>query len=386
VALLDELTSGVITAGAPELEGTFALDHSSTALVVFVAPGVFAMIVEPFVFLLADRFPRKWFVAGGLAGMAASAFVAAIAPNVYVLAAAFGVWYVATGSACALAQATLVDADPGHRARTMARWTLYSAIGDIAGPLVLVALAAAEVDWRISFAIVGALLAVFAILAATRTFPAAASCDEEDEDRPSTWQALRAALRDPVLLAWLFGTALCDLLDEILVVFASLHVRSTLAAGPIWQGMILGSMMVGSVVGLVVLDRLLAKTSERRLLVTCALACAICYALWLAAPWPWLSAILMFPVGATASTLYPLAAARAYARFPGRSSIVLVASHLFTPLGLALPWLLGIVADSAGTWIALALLALQPIALVALAALNPDVTSRSRERAYRPPR
>jgi hypothetical protein len=45
-----------------------------------------------------------------------------------------------------------------------------------------------------------------------------------------------------------------------------------------------------------------------------------------------------------------------------------VAGHVFAPLGLALPWLLGLVADRAGTVAALALLIAQPIGLVALAA------------------
>lgn len=79
----------------------------------------------------------------------------------------------------------------------------------------------------------------------------------------------------------------------------------------------------------------------------------------------------MIPVGATAAPLYPLAAAQAYARRPGRSGSVLAASHLFTPLGLALPWLLGTVADRAGLLVALALLVVQPLGLVALATAGP---------------
>jgi hypothetical protein len=65
--------------------------------------------------------------------------------------------------------------------------------------------------------------------------------------------------------------------------------------------------------------------------------------------------------------LYPLATAQAYARCPGRSSVVLVVSHLFSPIALAIPWLLGKVADRAGTPWALAILIAEPIGLVALA-------------------
>ncbi|HEX8108333.1 MAG TPA: hypothetical protein VF516_11430, partial [Kofleriaceae bacterium] len=119
--------------------------------------------------------------------------------------------------------------------------------------------------------------------------------------------------------------------------------------------------------------RLLARHGEHRLMIAAGVACAVLFAGWLAAPSAWLAVVLMVPVGATAAPLYPLASALAYARCPERSSIVLVGSHLFAPLTLALPWGLGWIADHAGVLAALALLAAQPVGLVALAA----VTSRA---------
>ena len=47
---------------------------------------------------------------------------------------------------------------------------------------------------------------------------------------------------------------------------------------------------------------------------------------------------------------------------------MLAAGHLFTPLSLALPVLVGSVADHAGTTAALALLVAQPLGLVVLVA------------------
>jgi MFS family permease len=232
--------------------------------------------------------------------------------------------------------------------------------------MLLAGVAALGLGWRTAFVVVGVVLAIAAAVLASRPFPAAPARPAEDETAP-LWRSLREALRDRVLVLWLFGVALCDLLDEILVVFASLHVRHELGAGPTWQAVILGASMAGGALGLVVLDRLLARTTERRLLVLAGLLCAVSYAAWLAAPTPWLSAVLMVPVGATSATLYPLAAALAYARCPGRSGMVLAAGHVFTPLGLALPFGIGMVADAAGTYAALALLIVQPLGLVVLA-------------------
>jgi len=351
-------------AGSPDIERSFGLSHTATTLVLFVVPGVAALVLEPLLFVLADRWPRRHFVRCGLAAMALGALGAALAPGPITLAAANTLWFVAAGIAVALTEATLVDMWPDARARTMARWSLLSLAGDIGAPALLGALAG---DWRTGFTIAAGVLAVWWLATTLRPFPQPPpSPVEPGDEEPSLLAALRDALGDRTLLFWLFGTALCDLLDEILVVFASLHVRDDLGAGTTWQSVTIGAFVLGGAAGLFALDRLLKYRSERWLLVAAGLACAVCYTAWLFAPTVWLCAALMVPVGATAAPLYPLAAAQAYARRPGRSGSVLAASHLFTPLGLALPWLLGAVADRAGIPVALALLVAQPLGLVVL--------------------
>ena len=369
------MASGVPMFGAPDIERSFSALHATATAVLFFVPGLVGLVLDPVVFLLADRYPRRWFIRGGLAAQALGTFAAAAAPNLAVLAIAISFWYVAAGASTALTEATLVDRDPDHRARTMARWSLLSLIGDVSGPVLLGALAALGLGWRLGFVIVGAILALSAVAMTLRKFPeelaaasgAAEGAVEGEPPQPGLIAALRDALRDRVLLAWLFGLALCDLLDEILVVFASLRVRGDLGASTTWQSVTIGAFTLGGALGLIGLERLLARRSEQQLLVFVGAACAACYAAWLAAPTVWLSALLIIPVGATATPLYPLVAARAYARRPGQSGSVLAASHLFTPFGLAIPWVLGAVADRAGVLVALALLILQPIGLTVLA-------------------
>jgi MFS family permease len=359
----------VPSGGAPDIERAFALSHTATAVVLFLVPGVVQLVLDPLWFVLAERFGRPWLVRAGLAVMSAMSFVAAAAPGPVTLAGALSLWGVATGAATSLTEVTLIDRWPEQRARTMARWTLLALIGDFSAPLLLGALAViapGSSAWRITFAIVGGLLAVWTVLVSVSAFPEPAVAAADDE--PSLWQAAREAIRDRVLIGWLFGLALCHLLDEILIVFASLYVRDQLGASPAGQSAMVGAFIAGGAIGLVGLDRLLQRHSEHRLMIATGIACAVAFALWLAAPVVWLSIVLMLPVGATAAPLYPLASAQAYARCPGRASVVLVVSHLFAPFALALPWLLGWVADHAGTLAALALLAAQPIGLVVLAA------------------
>lgn len=357
--------------GAPDIERALGLSHTATAVVLFLVPGVVQLVLDPVWMVLSERLGRPWLIRGGLAVMAAMSLVAAAAPGPVTLAGALSIWGVATGAATSCCELTLIDRWPDRRARTMARWTLLAMVGDFAAPMLLGALAViapGPEGWRIAFAIVGALLAVWAAVAMVSPLPVVATA--ADEDRPPLWQAAREALRDRVLIAWLFGTALCHLLDEILIVFASIYVRDSLGASAAAQSAMVGAFIAGGALGLVGLDRLLARHGEHRLMIAAGVACAALFAGWLAAPSAWLAVVLMVPVGATAAPLYPLASALAYARCPERSSVVMVASHLFAPLTLALPWGLGWVADHAGVLAALALLAAQPVGLVALAAMT----------------
>jgi predicted MFS family arabinose efflux permease len=160
------------------------------------------------------------------------------------------------------------------------------------------------------------------------------------------------------------------LLDEILVVFASLHLRDDLGAGPAERSAVLAAFVVGGVAGLAVQQRLLARWSPRRLLAAAGLPCAAVYLAWIAAPSVAASLVLMTLVGATAVPLYPLVAAQAYAALPGRSGAVNAAGHLFSPIEIPLPWLLGALADRWGVRAALLVLVLQPIGIAAVALLS----------------
>lgn len=366
--LLDELYSGVPSVGSAEIHAEFGTSYQTMAWALLLVPGLFSLLVEPVLFVLADRYPRKWFVCGGLLAMAAAAFVAAAAPSVPVLAAAVAVSWVATGCGVSLAQATLVDARPDARERVLARWALLGTAGDLAAPLMMAALAAVALGWRAGYVIVGAAALVCGVVLIRQRFPAPAGQEEGDEE-PGLGAALMAALRNRRLLFWLGASALCDLLDEIVVVFAALYLRDHMQAGPIARSLVFAAFVGGGVIGLAVTERLLARMRPLRLLAASSVACAALFVAWLAAPALWLSALLMAAVGATSAPHYPIASAQAYAALPGRSGTVNAAGHVFTPFQLALPWLLGWIADHAGVTAALAILIVQPVGLAVIAGI-----------------
>jgi len=381
LAVFDELVSGISSVGAPDIEAALGASHALAMLVLFVVPGVIALLVEPRIFLVQHRHP--WLVRAGCAVMAAGCAVSAIAPGAVSLALASGALFIAIGTCSGIAQARLV-ADAGDaKGRVMTRWTLLALAGDLLAPALL-----AVVSWRAAYAVLAA-----GLLAWTLLLPPVPAARDADDAAPPV--RFRDAIRDRQLVVWLAATALCDLLDEILIVFASLHVRGALGGSPLAQTATVVSFMAGGALGLVALDKLLANRDERRVLFAAAIACALAYAAWLGVPsaWPgaasgpasgaapWLAAALMLPVGAFAAPLYPLTAAQAYAQRPDSPGAVLAASHLFTPVGLALPFVIGLVADHAGTHVALALLVIQPLGLACLATRSASVASGNAPRA-----
>jgi predicted MFS family arabinose efflux permease len=363
--LLDELVAAVPSAGAPAIQETFSTSYATTAGVLLLIPALVALFLEPIIFLAADRWPRRHFVRGGLAAMALSALAAALAPDPLTLSIAVSLVAVASSTAVALSQATLIDLNPEARERTLTRWELMGLLGDLAGPVLLAVLAAAGLGWRAGYAVAAGLLALWA-LASLRPFPTALPVSTE-ADEPGLLAALGTALRDGRLMLWLGASAFCDLLDEVLMVFASLHLRDRLGAGPTARAVVLAAFIAGGGAGLLYAERLLARRAPLRVLVLFAAACVVSYLGWLAAQNLWLSALGMFAVGATASPLYPIVTAQAYAALPGRSGTVNAAGHLFTPVAMALPWLLGRLADRAGTFAALLVLVVEPLAILVIA-------------------
>ena len=367
ISFLDELWSGVPVVDAPQIERDYGIAHGAMALAVLTLPQLAAAVIEARLVLWAMRGDlRRWIAAGqGVVGMCA--VVGALASSPWVLAVALAIASPASGVGGSLACARLVEANAAEAERAMARWSLAGALGDLAVPLIVFAVAWAGLSWRLSLLVVAALVFAHA-LATLRTPELSVRVDAGDHDERDA-VTLGRALRAPMLLVWLFGVAACTLLDEILVAFAALHLRQELGASESITAVALGAWALGWAAGLLAVDRLLARFRPRALLVVGCVACAASVVAWLLPVDPRLAAVGLFAVGVTSAPLYPIALARAYAACPGRAALVEVAAQLFVPIEIALPFLLGLVADRWGVQVTLALLGVQPLILLALAAL-----------------
>jgi MFS family permease len=363
IDFLDEWGSGVPFLGAPGIQSEFGISYGMAAGWPQTALLLLSVLLEPPLLLLADRYPRKRFVAGGLVLLGLLTLAAAFAPTYWTLLAIFLLWGPSSGLVTPVAQATLMDAHPDRREQLMTRWTLFGWVGDLATPVSFALLAPIGLGWRAAFfAAAVAMLLYAAALAPQRFPPVREHIAERDGDR-----SLRSALANRTLLLWCVGCALCGLLDEIMVSFGALHLRDHHGAGEVVRSTVFAACTAGGIAGLLVTDRLLLRFEPLRLLVvTCAFGCAL-VPLWVLAPTPLAVGVVLTLLGAVVSTYYPIAKAQAYRALPGRSGAVNAVDALFTPFDVAAPLALGFVADRAGLVPAILLLGLQPLGLLAIA-------------------
>lgn len=372
VELYDELYSGVFSVGAAAIQTSLDVSHQGLIGVLLVAPMVGGVVLEPWLLLLADRWPRRGFIAGGLGVMALASLGCALAPSAALFGVAVAISALANTCGVELAQATLVDARPDERERVMTRWVFFGAVGDLLAPVLLVVLAVAGLGWRAGFVVMAVLLGLWAVLVARAPFPPRlAAPDEADDADPGLFTGLRLALGNRRLLPWLLATWMCDLLDELLVILAAVHLRDQLGAGEVARSVVIGAGVIGGLAMLWALERLLVARTPRSILVVSSVACVAALAAWIAAPGVVWSALLFALLGAATAPLFPLTMAQAYAALPGRSGAVQAASRVLTPLSLVTPWGFAWLADRGGTTVALAAVAVGPLVILVVALAVP---------------
>ncbi|MCB9662293.1 MAG: MFS transporter [Sandaracinaceae bacterium] len=370
----------------PELERDLGMSTSTALLLLFTLPGAVASLAEPPLLLWADRHPRlrRRLVTGGLALMGAGLGLAAIAPTPWALGLAMTLMFIGNGLGVNLAQATLMDLWPARREQLMTRWVLMGTLGDVCAPLLLAVIALLGGGWRVALGCVAGMCMVHALWLASRPFEAPTDAvahprgepldearhgegDGGHDDDLSMIDVLRMGLRNRALLPWLCAVAMCGLLDEVFVAVASVWLEQAYHASLAQRGFVLGLATFGGVLGLVVLDRALARgVDPRRWLTFTAAASGVGLVVWLAAPTLAWSAAGLFLLEALVAQLYPLVQAQAF-RAHDRAVVVEALQGLFAPIDFLLPLAIGFVADRVGVVSALLLLGLQTVGIVVIA-------------------
>jgi MFS transporter, FSR family, fosmidomycin resistance protein len=254
-----------------------------------------------------------------------------------------------------------VAAAPADAERTLSRWALYQSIGDLAAPLLLAALALLGSGWRAAFVVAAAVAIAQALLVrAGPRLPQPAAPVHEETDEPA-----RGGLRAAIL--WCGAGVLCTLMDEALVSFGALHLEA-LGATAVQRGIALGAATLGAIGALAVVERVPTRLGGMRLLLVASGGCAAVFAGCLVTSSLPICAALLALTFALAAPLHPVTSAQAFAALPGRSTVVNIVNSTLATVELAVPLLLGAIADRFGVRAALAAMILEPLALFAVAA------------------
>ncbi len=364
-ALLDELTFGFPVVALPLLRDDLRLTYEQAGLLFTV--GTFSsLLLEPLINLLSDRGSKRWPVLGGMLCLVAGFALAGTVHSYLALLAIFVVLFPAIGAAVGLSQATLIDMHPHAAGRVMARWTLFSAVGDLLAPLTVTAVVAAGRGWGALCAIAATVWLAAAVVAWPQRFPSVASgAHASGPDEPVRAAGLLAGLRDavraPLLLRWNAVALIASMLDEVFLAFGALYLRDVLHLGTGVIGIVLAVHMVGGMLGLVILDRVLRRVPGERLLPVLALLALVALAAFFFVRGAWLVALALFVVGFAAAGWYPIARAATYSALPGKSGTVRAIASLGAPFDMALPAVVGFVAGRFGVTAGMALLATAPL-------------------------
>ena len=367
MGLLDELITGFPIVGLPLLRDQLGLTYAQVGLL-FSAGALSSMILEPVMNLISDRSSKRWWILGGLLILAVVYALLGSVRSFAGLVFLFILLYPADGAAVELSQAALIDSAPHDGARTMTRWTLMSSIGDLLSPLVVAAFVTLNMGWSaLCWLAVGLWLGAAVVIWSQR-FPRLAFSADNDEDMPAggILSSLRKALQDPLLLRWSILAILPIMLDEVFVGFSALYLRDVLHASEAVIGLVIVVQMIGSFVGLFIVDRIVGRIAPQRLLIGSALLTIAGVAGFLSLHSIWLAACSLFVIDLGASALYPIAKAEAYARQPGRSGVVRAVISLGQPFEIVLPGIVGLVASRFGVLAGLGLLGLAPVLVLIL--------------------
>jgi len=380
VPVLDELCSGVVPAGAPEVARDLGVPAGLAAGGIVAAFHGLALIEAPLLSWI-ERFSSRVVSSVAVLAMGLAALAMALGSSAWMLAAALAAFGPAAGVAVSVAEGVLVE-QRGHtsRERVMARVTLAAALGDLVVPAGLALGAWVDLSWRSVLGLAFVVSVCVAIVhARSRELDRPLPSDEDDDDLAASDEApeaelaglpaLRAALSQRTLVRLSLAGTMIGLLDEVLVAFAAVHLAA-LSPGPasiVWRQAALGALIVGGVVGLVALERVVEDARAGRVLqLACVLALLSSVALALA-PDLLIASVALFVLGASSAVLHPLVKARAYTSLPGRPMLVNAVAAALVPLDALAPLVLGAIAFGTEPRIAMLVLALAPLGVLVLA-------------------
>ncbi len=366
IEFFDEFNYGVGNAALPAIRNDLGFKYLQVGLLLGL-PGILNTFIEPVLMLLGDTPYRKHIMLGGGLAIALSLAAIATAHNFLWVLLGTVIAFPASGAFVSLAQATLMDANPGREPQMMARWTVAGSVGNLLGPLLLAGGFALGFGWRwVYFGMAGMCLVLVAITWRQHipVQPRVQQASKGGQSMPDLLHGLWGALRNTRLLRWMLLLPISDLLLDVLTGYLPLYFTDVSGFTVAQASLMMSVLMAAGLVANIVLIPILEKYPGRKLVRLSAAVTGVLYAAWLLAPWLWAKVALIILIKLVSLGWYEVLQGEAFATLPGRSGTVMAINSVFGLLAGGIAFGVGWVAARAGLPAAMWLLLAGPICLV----------------------
>jgi FSR family fosmidomycin resistance protein-like MFS transporter len=364
IEFFDELHYGVMNAALPWLRTELSLSYEQVGLLLGL-PSIIGTFIEPVIMLLGDTSLRKRLILGGGIAVVTSLVLIAGAQAFLPVLVAMVISFPASGAFVTLAQATLMDLNPGREPHMMARWTVAGSLGNLLGPLLLAGIFAVGLSWRYGYGGLALLGIILVMLAALPPFPQRPIAQDGDGRRiRSLLRGLWDTVRNPRLLRWIALLEFSDLLLDVFAGYAALYFADVVGLSAAQVSLLLGVMMLASLLADLALIPLLERFPGCMIVRLSPGAASVLYVIWLVAPWAWAKITMVILIRLSTLGWYQVLQGEAYAEAPGRSGTVMAINSMLGPISGAMIWFIGWFAGWAGLPSAMWLLLAGPVALV----------------------
>jgi predicted MFS family arabinose efflux permease len=362
VRFADEWTT-FFPAGALEpIRRDFGLTYAQVAGILVALPA--GGLVGTFFVIAADYVSRRLLASLGAAiyGLAMIAFAAGHSLPV-LLVAAFA-WGAAGDAFVHASEVALVDLAEEALGKTLARMNAWASVGDLLGPLTLAAAVSLGFGWRGPFLGGGVAMLGYAVWLGAQRFPPPHPPQKLANPFAGVWRIARD--REVLLLAVVLG--LFGLLDEPLDGFMIAYLERVRGLTPALATAPVVAVLVGGMAGFAAFERLAGARSPRAVILVCAGAMVAMLPAAMFLPVLPLQMAAALGFGVAGAVLYTMLESVVLALRPGQAGATSAVVSAVGTAGLGFPALVGLLADSHGLGVGLALYAAVPPLILALAA------------------
>lgn len=345
---VDEFASGIVLVLLPTLRRTAGLGVGGIGLLLQVMDLV-GGLADPAAGIAADLWRRRPLLVAGALGWAAALGTIALSPSLPGLVVAFACIGAASGMLAHTADVVLIEGHPDAADRISTVSTIVDTVGAILAPTVVVVLFRGDGSWRLLLLASAVAVTGYALLSVRTSFPVPVA-----EARPpgSPLRGLMMEVRDRVrsILAdrdarrWV-AVLLLDGLVDVAVAFEPLWLVDVAGFGQAGVGVHVAIELAASLVGLLVLDRMLRRWDAVLVLRWSLATLMVVWTAWVLVDGPAGQLLLVVPRAMAAAPIWPIARARALASLPGNAGTVgaVLSASALLPTAAVFGWAAGAV-------------------------------------------